>query len=201
MHVEACCRGAAAGSIRLLSSGSAAAAWTEHLRASTCLLQPPPAAGQPHVAGTGAGSVVSSAAGRLAMTFAASTAPHQQQQPKTEGGLAGVTARIALGSLAGGIGYRVHPAAADAALHTGAVNPAAPRDGRTRVPAALEALHISSTKGEKARVLDYGYLCQQKCVCLRPAHGRNKYICINPSLQPRAARSLFFHVPCVSYIC
>lgn len=38
-----------------------------------------------------------------------------------------------------GSGYRLHPAIADSAMHTGALRPAAPRDGLTRVPVALGA--------------------------------------------------------------
>ena len=36
-----------------------------------------------------------------------------------------------------GPGYQLHPAVADSAMHTGALNPASPPDGLTRVPAAL----------------------------------------------------------------
>ena len=45
----------------------------------------------------------------------------------------------------------MHPAAADCALHTGAVNPGAPQDGATRVPAALAALLVPSGSEDQAR--------------------------------------------------
>lgn len=65
------------------------------------------------------------------------------------GCLAGVD--ISAAHSGAGTGYRLHPAAADSAMHTGALNPAAPRDGFTRVPAALGAyMAAGSCSGQEA---------------------------------------------------
>jgi hypothetical protein len=106
------------------------------VRASTRLLQrqpaPVPTTRLPHK------PLRSSAA-----AVAAAMVLNEPQRPAAA--MEGVTAGLAAGSAGSrhaACGYGVHPAAADAALHCGAVDPAAPRDGRTRVPAALDALHI-----------------------------------------------------------
>lgn len=141
MQLEACCHGPAANSIRLFSAPqSAAAAWTEHLRGSACLLQRHAGTSRSPAVG---GPAAASAAARLAAVSSASADPARQ----LPAGSAGVTARLALRVCQGGAetGYRMHPAATDAALHAGAVNPAAPRDGRVRIPAALDALHIHAS--------------------------------------------------------
>ena len=141
------CLGLTAGSICLRSAAARAGArWTEHLSGRICTLQQenlvssPALSGPTHFKPTRDGTAAK-LADILAIPAPSAGQHHQWQRRPTPG----VTARLALSVQAGhgaAAGYGAHPAAADAALHTGAVNPAAPADGRTRVPAALDALHI-----------------------------------------------------------
>lgn len=133
--VEATCQGAAAGSLRLRSAAANSPTWTEHLRGSAGLLQRPPAS-EPSAEHPDRYRRSKAAA------LVADAHLHEPQQPALATG--GVTAGLELGSKHAAVGYGVHPAAADATLHCGAIDPAAPRDGRTRVPAALGALHVGS---------------------------------------------------------
>ena len=131
--VEATCQGTAAGSLRVRSAASSSPIWTEHLRGSTALLQRLPAS-EPSA------ELPGKCRRSSAETSAATLLLHEPQQPAPA--IGGVIAGLDIGSKHTAPGYEVHPAAADAALHCGAVDPAAPRDGRTRVPAALGALHV-----------------------------------------------------------
>lgn len=130
-----------AGSVRLHSATAGSATWTEHLRCSRRQLEQRPAnAAQTssHIHGG------SRAAEMLAAALGPSTAAAPSRWLLTAS-TAGVTAGIAASTQHSGCGYGMHPAAADSMLHTGAVNPAAPQDGKTRVPALLDALHIGNT--------------------------------------------------------
>jgi Polyketide synthase dehydratase len=130
--VEAACQCAAAGSLQLRSAAANSATWTEHLRGSVRLLQQPPAS-EP--------STKFHDNHRRSNAADSAAALHLHQPQRMVGATGGVTAGLDVGRKHAAPGYGVHPAAADAALHCGAVDPAAPRDGRTRVPAALGALH------------------------------------------------------------
>ena len=124
------CHGMGGGSLTLSSAGGGRPSQTDHLRGSVRLTQQPLAVSlvaaspgttaQPGVPA----HVVSVAKATLAAVTRVAAAGLSER--KAVNGTAGVTAGVALSALHLQPGYRMHPAAADAALHTGAVNPAAP---------------------------------------------------------------------------
>ncbi len=69
----------------------------------------------------------------------------------------------------------MHPAAADCALHTGAVNPSAPQDGATRVPAALAALLVPSASEDQVRSLRPERLCCM-LACMHGSYSAGPYL-------------------------
>ena len=175
----------ATGQLLLQSRHADAAAQTTHLRGSiTCstaagrraLTAPPTASSSLAVvrraplwlvALTTAGA---KAAGSALLPTPAGTRPASDA---VHGGcLAGVDTAAAQSGA--GTGYRLHPAAADGAMHTGALNPAAPRDGLTRVPAALRAYNAAgSCSGQYASA----WACVDSGTSLADTSRVNTYRC------------------------
>ena len=95
-------------------------------------------------------TVMTTAAAEAGITLLSTPAGLQPPSDRVRGGcLASVATPTAQSGA--GAGYRLHPAAADSAMHTGALNPAAPRDERTRVPAALGAyMAVGGGSGQAA---------------------------------------------------
>ena len=147
------------GHVVLRSKLSDTAVQTTHLRGSiTCsLAMGPVALAAPPSSISPLPRVVLACAWRMALTSRAATTAAdraqttlladgegRQQQPGTASG--GCLAALDTVTAQSGATteYRTHPALADSAMHTGALNPAAPQDGLTRVPAALGAYTAAS---------------------------------------------------------
>ncbi len=139
---------------------------------------------------------MTTAGAEVGMALLSAPAGSQPASDTMHGGcLAGVDTSTAQSEP--GTGYRLHPAAADSAIHTGALNPAAPRDGLTRVPAALGAYLADGSCSEQGANAE-PWACVDSRASLIDTSRVNTYRCscctVSCSLLP--LRPLRTYWPC-----